>query len=465
MMRDVSFPADALRNTRLKCAGVATLVVIISACAGRNDDATTGRSTITTSRGATIADAKTARTATADASPLVALGVTVNDTTVKRDWPGCARHGTSGWLKEPNAFGKIDTTETRIRADNEIPWPWAPYDTLHNRPIDSKYKLLLARAPNAASDTIRLCVKLMELAGAGRVWDIATLPANSDFSYQALRADSSSIVLLRSGDYGMGTAIKFFLDPASKQLLKQIQFSRETGLDAFSDEAVATAFGVPADFVRSLKGRDPIPGREQPSDNALPTALIGHPMPTSTYSDFASARPERVKDGYDSTSGIGETIGPLQVDSSRIWFGKSFYDGEGESGVGGVGYFDTSNSTYTFLKIPELAPWSGSALLVKDQTVWMGLVGHPEGADYSGGLLRHDLRTGITRKIPINEVIQRIKPWNGKIYLVTGGGAWVIEGDGVVTRFLVEPDLNGEPMLIRVESARRGVSAPDGLTP
>jgi hypothetical protein len=442
MIRDLPFPILPLKSLRMKCAGLVAVVQIVTGCATRNDAATTN-SGATTNSAATTNGAATTNTP----PPTIARGVTVDDTTVKRDWPGCARHTTDvGARKDLGATGRVDTTEERTRGDNEVPWPWGPYDTLYNRPIDSKYRLLLARAPKHVSDTVRLCVKLMELAGAGRVWDIAALPGS--FRYKVLRADSTSIVLLRTGDYGRSTSIKFFLDPTSKKLVKPIEFG--ASLDAFSDEAVATALSVPEDLVRALKERDPRPGPEEPWDKYLPKVLKDNPMPRTTYADFARERPKRVEDGYDSTSGIGEMPGPVQMDSSRIWFGKTFYDGEGESGVGGVGYFDTSKSTYTFLKIPEMAPWSVSALLVDVQILWIGLVGHPEGADYSGGLLRHDLKTGNTKKIPIDDVIQRIKRWNGRIYLATGRGASVIEGDRVVSRFMVEPDLNGEYIIVRV---------------
>jgi hypothetical protein len=454
MIRDLPFPALPPKSPRMKCAGLVAVGLIVTGCATGNDASATN-SGVTTNSGFTTNGAATTNTpaATNSSPPTIARGATVDDTTVKRDWPGCARHGTDGEpRKDLGATGKVDTTEARTRSDDEVPWPWGPYDTLYNRPIDSKYKLLLARAPNHASDTVRLCVKLMERAGTGRVWDIAALPANTDFRYKALRADSTSIVLLRTGDYGRSTSTKFFLDRTSKKLIKQIEFTREASLDSFSDESVASALGVPEDLVRGLKERDPRRGPEEPSDKYLPKVLIDHPMPSSTYADFARERPQRVKNGYDSTSGIGEMLGPVQMDSARIWFGKTFYDGEGESGVGGVGYFDMAKSTYTFLKIPEMAPWSVSALLVDDQVVWIGLVGHPEGADYSGGLLRHDLKTGNTRKIPIDEVIQRIKRWNGKIYLATGGGVSVIEGDRLVSRFMVEPDVNGEYIIVRVSA-------------
>lgn len=427
----------------MKRAGVVAIVLIVTGCATRNDAAATNIG-VTTGAAAATTDAAP----TNPSPPAVARSITVDDSTVTRDWPGCARHTIDAGRRKDLDAARADTTEERTRADNEIPWPWGPYDTLYFRRTDSRYKLLLARAPNNAADTVRLCVKLIELAGGGRVWDIAALPASSDFAYKVLRADSASIVLSRIGDYGMSTSFKLFLDPASKKLVKQIAFG--ASLDAFSDDAVAAALGVPGDLVKALRGSHSRRLSEEASDKDLPQVMRDHPMPSSTYADFARLRPERVEGGYDSASAIGEAPGPFQVDSSRIWFGKTFYDGEGESGVGGVGHFDTVNSTYTFLNIPEMAPWSVSALLVDDQILWIGLVGHPEGADYSGGLLRHDLKTGNTRRIPIGEVIQRIKAWNGRIYVATGGGASVIEGERVVSRFMVEPDLSGEYIIVRV---------------
>ena len=444
MIRDLLFRVFPLKGSRMKCAGVVAIVLIVTGCATRNDAAATNIG-VTTSTAAATTDAAP----TNPSPPAVARSITVDDSTVTRDWPECARHTIDAGRRKDLDAARADTTEERTRADNEIPWPWGPYDTLYFRRTDSKYKLLLARAPNNAADTVRLCIKLIELAGAGKVWDIATLPA-SDF-YKVLRADSTSIVLSRIGDYGRSTSFKFFLDPISKKLIKQFVLTSAASLDSFPDKGLASALNVPEDFLRVLKGRDPRPGPEDPWDKYLPQVMRDHPMPSSTYADFARLRPGRVENGYGPESAIGETPGPFQVDSSRIWFGKTFYDGEGESGVGGVGYFDKAKSTYTFLNIPEMAPWSVSALLVDDQILWIGLVGHPEGADYSGGLLRHDLKTGNTRRIPIGEVIQRIKAWNGRIYVATGGGASVIEGDGIVSRFMVEPDLNGEYIIVRVD--------------
>jgi hypothetical protein len=89
-------------------------------------------------------------------------------------------------------------------------------------------------------------------------------------------------------------------------------------------------------------------------------------------------------------------------------------------------------------------------MLAEDQIVWIGLVGHPEGMDYSGGLLRHDPKTGQTKKYPIDDVVLRVKRWNNRIYVATAGGAWVIEGDRLISRFMAEPDINGKTFLVRI---------------
>ena len=175
-------------------------------------------------------------------------------------------------------------------------------------------------------------------------------------------------------------------------------------------------------------------------------------MPASSYAEFARARPERVSDGYDSASTqIEEKIGPFQVVGDSIWFGKTFYDGEGTTGVGGVGYFTTSRSEYTFLKIREVVRWSVSAIMVEDQSVWIGLVEHPEGPDYSGGLLRYDLKSGTTEKYPIDEVVLRIKRWNDRVYLATSRGLSIMEGGRLNDRYAVEPDIDGKFQLVHLD--------------
>ena len=319
---------------------------------------------------------------------------------------------------------------------------------VHQAIEGSKYgiEMVFVRDSGPAGNHHRL--RLIEAGGRG--WDIGTLRAG-DNSPKVVRADTTAIVFYRHGDYGYNTPIKLFLDPATNKIVNQLEFSSHAGLDSISRQDLAAALGLPSMVAVGLKGRDPRPGPEEPWDMYLHQALKDHPMPPSTYADFARARPSRVEGGYDSTSGIGETPGPIQIDGPRIWFGKTFYDGEGMSGVGDVGYFDTSNSTYTFLKLPELVNWSASTLLVEDQILWVGLVVHPEGADYGGGVLRRDLTSGNTQIYDVDGVVHRIKRWNGRTYVATENGAAVIEGDRIVARYVVEPDINGKLILVRID--------------
>jgi len=322
-------------------------------------------------------------------------------------------------------------------------------EMVYDKPIDARYKLILERVRADTSQPWTLKVRLADFDNIENAWEITTLKAN-DFAYRVVKADSTSIWLSRHTPEAQDWSVKLFIDPAARKLIKQVDFYPFTGLDSVSIQAAASALSLPESVVSRLKERDPRPGPQEPWDKYLPQVLKDHPMPSSTYADFVRARPERVEDGYDSTSGIGERPGPIEWDGSRIWFGKTFYDGEGSSGVGGVGYFDTVKSTYTFLKIPGIARWSVSTLLVDDQILWIGLVGHPEGPDYGGGLLRYDLKTGTTAKVSIDAVVRRIKRWSGRYYLVTNAGVSVIEGERPIARFQIEPELDGTYALVRV---------------
>ncbi len=82
-------------------------------------------------------------------------------------------------------------------------------------------------------------------------------------------------------------------------------------------------------------------------------------MPQSSYDEFARMRPERVKDGYPrEQTKIQESIGPGRCWTGVLWFGKSFYDGEGITGVGGFGYFDTAQAGVSNL-LPAGNRWTG----------------------------------------------------------------------------------------------------------
>jgi hypothetical protein len=70
---------------------------------------------------------------------------------------------------------------------------------------------------------------------------------------------------------------------------------------------------------------------------------------------------------------ISEEIGPHQLEGDRLWFGKTFYNGEGRTGVGGFGFFDGATRSYRLYSPPEIHRWSVSAMRVEPDFVWLGL--------------------------------------------------------------------------------------------
>jgi hypothetical protein len=177
-------------------------------------------------------------------------------------------------------------------------------------------------------------------------------------------------------------------------------------------------------------------------DQTLPPAGVSS-FSRTTYDQFAAARPQRVKNGYrrEGTQ-ILESVGPWQRDGERIWFGKTFYDGEGETGVGGFGYFDQTAKKLRLFAPPEIVNWSVSALDVTADAVWLALVNNGEYGGSSGGLLRYDRQSGSIRRFPLPDIAFRLNHASGKILAATECGFAVVAGSQV-TRYFVDQTVGG----------------------
>ncbi len=175
-----------------------------------------------------------------------------------------------------------------------------------------------------------------------------------------------------------------------------------------------------------------------------------HP-PQSDFKRFAAARPERVANGYtEEHSTFNETIGPYQFDGERLWFGLTFYDGEGWTGVGALGAFDVATRAFEMHYLPELADWSVSALLVEPEAVWLGLLQYPEGPAYPGGLLRWDRNTQAVQRWPETPVITGIVRQGERLYMATHEGAAIFE-NGELIRYVLDVDRDGAYRLVKRE--------------
>jgi hypothetical protein len=321
------------------------------------------------------------------------------------------------------------------------------FKSIYQKPFNDTLTISVTVGHLWEKNQIELRVNLIDRRRPSQSHVVAVVRDEHVEQYQVLRTDDSSVVIERNGFYGEPISrCKLFLHPQDKYQIKRIDYAGDIGLRAVDERDVAAVLGAPANVVRQLERE---PWEEKPDSSQLPAELRGHPMPQSSYDDFARARRSRVTDGYTRDGTVIEELpGPYQAVGPRIWFAKSFYDGEGHTGVGGLGYFDTETSQYGFVPVAGLSEWSGSAILIEKEAAFIGLVDHPEGEPYSGGLLKYDFTSRTSKTFPIDEVIQQIVRWNDRIYVATANGAYQINPDGSMVRFRVEPNIDNRFILL-----------------
>lgn len=261
------------------------------------------------------------------------------------------------------------------------------------------------------------------------------------------RISATDVVVQCAPEKGdLRSVVKFVFDPRAKALAGRVDYDvvpfqhvirTDTGAVFRGPEPFAIAYSE-AGF-RVLKA-DPL---------AAPKIEPKPLLPSTTWDDFAAARPGRVKDGYvrEGTQ-IEEQIGPRQTHNGVLWFGKTFYDGEGHTGVGGFGYFD---GTYHIFSPPEIADWSVTTILVEDDAVWLGLANHGEWGTTAGGLLRFDRATETMRRIDLPDVVNDIARDGDRLLLATNFGLAIFENESV-RRFFLDKTTDGR---LRVAEATR----------
>jgi hypothetical protein len=160
-------------------------------------------------------------------------------------------------------------------------------------------------------------------------------------------------------------------------------------------------------------------------------------LPQTDRATWQRARPDKAKTyGNVELAEIAEEIGPHQVESGRLWFGKSFYDEEGATGVGGFGYFDPATVSYHLFAPPEIAAWSVSAILVEPDCVWLALYLRGEYGNYPGGLMRWDRNTSTVRRWDMAWIATSMERAGDTVYMGTTDGIAVLRGDRVVSYFV-----------------------------
>lgn len=211
--------------------------------------------------------------------------------------------------------------------------------------------------------------------------------------------------------------------------------------------APAVRFWVPLAWARAWIA-EPIPGRRflvwtsriaangrGPDGSGILELGSGgtfHPLPQPSRDDF-----ERLVLGASVDSlaargyyleGLEAEIGAFDVRNGEIWFGLSFYDGEGISGVGGWGRFDPRDGRYR-IRWGEPAPnLSVSALLHDGEALWLGLVGRHEWSLRAAGLVRLDLSDSSTQRFALPGVVDLLCPADGALWVGSRDGLFRLHG-------------------------------------
>jgi hypothetical protein len=167
-----------------------------------------------------------------------------------------------------------------------------------------------------------------------------------------------------------------------------------------------------------------------------------YPAPIPTMALYRKVFPDKPAGGE-----IEDDIGPFVLDGNKIWFANTFYDAEGVSGVGAIGSFDISTRQYDMRYLPEIAPWSGSAILLDGADLWIGLMSRPEGAEYGAGLLRYNITTGAVAKYAVADYIHTIDRLGDTVYCGTSHGLYTVRGNHVM-QFRFEPDDKGKLIMV-----------------
>ena len=157
-----------------------------------------------------------------------------------------------------------------------------------------------------------------------------------------------------------------------------------------------------------------------------------HRLPQSTYAEYATARGHEHRDLRRGDVEIDEGIGPVVISGDELWVGKTFYNGEGMTGIGGIATFDTSSKRFEVFTGPLLAGWSVSAIHADEQSVWVSRVRYGELHTENGGLVRFDRATRRFHLVdPDGGIGCRFVSAGDRLLLGTDAGVTIVHGEQV----------------------------------
>lgn len=166
-----------------------------------------------------------------------------------------------------------------------------------------------------------------------------------------------------------------------------------------------------------------------------------YPMPSPDKATLTRFRPG------DSAFTINNGLGSFQELDGRIWLCPDFYDSEGYTGLGGIGYFDMKERKYEVFYSSKTSGWGCSTLMAEKGKVWIGLLHRPEGTPGSGGLAAYDISSGEFSAYDIPAVINVVRRVGDSLFMGTQNGIYTLSADGKVSFLGPRLDKDGKYQL------------------
>jgi hypothetical protein len=328
----------------------------------------------------------------------------------------------------------------------------------------------------------RIGLFLQDKADAGRIFQLAVEPGpNDDCFTRVERMTAQELVLSCTGEKSEAyDNQKFLYDIHAKMLVKRFSyapFSADRVLGnqfLMSDKQrdllveVDSSTGAPrivpdseAHGVSPASAPDPAfdfgPGKRfrlvwatNKDGFKAPTVMERsgsqqqpYPLPQSDLNAWREARPDDAKTFLRTDAAeITEDIGPYQLEGDRLWFGKTFYNSEGSTGVGGFGYFDSVARAYKLYSPAEIRNWAVSAILVEPDSIWLALYRRGEYGNTPGGLLQWDRQMEHVRLFDLQSVVTHMARASGTLAMGAVDGILVLK-DGRIQSYFVDRTSDG----------------------
>jgi hypothetical protein len=103
---------------------------------------------------------------------------------------------------------------------------------------------------------------------------------------------------------------------------------------------------------------------------------------------------------FDVVQNVASVAKAVYGETSKVWAGFDFYEGEGWEGYGGVGFYDRNKKQIGVLRHPALVDYSVESFIVTDTIIYIKTVGNYElSASIGNGLVILNRKSGLATAI------------------------------------------------------------------